>query len=238
MNKSYDKYAQVQQPSLEANPLARYGKLIAGLVALAVLASAAWAYWRYQQQTARDAVASEYAALTAEEQKLALNPTDEVARKRYQQQAQQLVQRYPDSGYRTQISLQQAQQAADQGQLDEAIRQLQQVINQPQADAGMKQLAWLRLARLQMAQNQLDTAANSLKQVTLPAFSASRDELIGDIALRRNQPQQALAAYQAAWQTLATRQEPRPLLKTKLEALGVTPVNIQPPSPIRQPATS
>jgi predicted negative regulator of RcsB-dependent stress response len=110
---------------------------------------------------------------------------------------------------------------------------LTQAVGLKVKDQGLMAIAWLRLTRVQAAQNKLDVALATLKNVQDPAFSASADELRGDILIQKNDVASAKAAYASAWSALVKRQQSRQLLKVKMNALGLEPVDIVTPNPIR-----
>ncbi|GAC1374516.1 MAG: hypothetical protein NVS3B3_10580 [Aquirhabdus sp.] len=133
-----------------------------------------------------------------------------------------------------QALLLQAKVTAAQGEWTSAEKALTQAVGLKVEDQGLVNIAWLRLARVQAAQDKADTALTSLKNVSAPAFLASADELRGDILLQKNDVKGAQAAYESAWASLVKRQQSRELLKVKMNAIGLVPTEITPPSPIRE----
>jgi predicted negative regulator of RcsB-dependent stress response len=129
--------------------------------------------------------------------------------------------------------LMQAKVTADQGEWASAEKALTQAVGLKVKDPGLTTIAWLRLARAQFAQNKLDAALISLKNVKNPAFSASADELRGDILVQKNDIAGAKSAYASAWSSLVKRQQSRQLLKVKMNAFGLEPIDIVNPNPIR-----
>ena len=75
----------------------------------------------------------------------------------------------------------------------------------------------LRLARLLLAEGQLDEARTQLDQVLSASYSAEQQELRGDLFLAENNLEQARAAYEAA--LAAQGGGGNPLLRLKLENL-------------------
>ena len=61
------------------------------------------------------------------------------------------------------------------------------------------------------------------------AFEPSRQELLGDVYLAKNDSENAKKAYLAAWDVLRERQENRAVLALKLQSLGVTVEPIEVP---------
>ena len=207
------------------------GAVLTGLL-IALIAYFGWSYWQKTQHAEQSIVSAEYQKLqdayTATEQA----PENPALKTEFLASADQLVKGNPDSAYAFHSLLLQAKAATDRQDYPAATQALQKAAAQKIDDAGLIQLVQLRLARIQAQQNQLDAALATLAKVTDPAFVPSAQELKGDLLFQKNQLEPAKAAYQAAWDARAKREEPRELLRVKMEAIGMTVKEIPVDSPL------
>lgn len=216
--------------------LKSYGSAIVSGILIALIIFFGYQYWMKKQAAERFTLANQYQQVVDAAQRLGANPDDQAARTQYFSQADSLVKANTDSAYAIQTQFLSAKLAAAKGDYATAEKQLTAATQNKTGDAGLTQLAWLRLAYMQTAQNKNDAALNSLKQVTDAAFLPSANEAKGDILVQKNDMQGAKVAYQAAWDELAKRQEPRALLQVKLESVGVNVPDLKIDGPIRQPS--
>lgn len=202
------------------------GAVVTGLL-VALIAYFGWSYWHKSQQAAQSVVAAEYQQLqdayTATEQA----PEDAALKTEFLSSADRLVKANPDTAYAFHSLLLQARAAMDREDYPAATQALQKAVTQNIEDTGLMQLAQLRLARVQVQQEQLDAALATLAKVTDPAFVPSAQELKGDILFQKDQLEPAKTAYQAAWDALVKREEPRELLRIKMQAIGMTADEIE-----------
>lgn len=222
------------------NGNSRMLKILLVLLLIPLLAWLGKWLWDGQAQQERVAAAQSYAVVSKAQDALGKSETGQPAQadeSRFQQAVSEVVKNHPETSYALFGLMQQASQLAQGGKWPEAEKTLTQAVALPDQDTGLRQLAYLRLARIQWQQGKLQPAKVSLNQVTLPAFAASRDELKGDIAVQENQPAAARTAYQAAWNQLAARHEPRGTLKIKMESLGMMPADILPLTPVSDTAS-
>lgn len=216
--------------------LKTYGSAILTGILIALIAFFGWQYWQKKQAVERYNLATQYQQVVDASQRLAANPDNQVMRTQYFSQADALVKANPDSAHALQTHFLSAKIAAAKGDYAVAEKQLLAASKSQVKDEGLKQLVWLRLSYMQMAQGKYDAALTSLKSVTEAAFLPSANEAKGDILVQKNDLPGAKAAYQAAWDALAKREEPRQLLQVKLESLGVTVKDLDIEGPIRKPA--
>jgi predicted negative regulator of RcsB-dependent stress response len=207
-----------------------YGSSALTGVLLALIAYFGWQYWQNRQAQINNETMNQYQRILEDSSKAT---ADKSAQSRFISSVQSLVQAHPDSVFALNALLMQAKVTADQGEWAGAEKALMQAVSLKVNDQGLIMIAWLRLARAQAAQNKLDVALATLKNVQDPAFSASADELRGDILIQKNDVASAKAAYASAWSALVKRQQSRQLLKVKMNALGLEPVDIVTPNPIR-----
>ena len=208
-----------------------YGSSALTGILLALIAFFGWHYWEKRQENKNTETMLQYQKVVVESEGAA---TDKAAQSRFISNVQSLVKANPNSIFALQALLLQAKVTAAQDEWAGAEKALTQAVALKVEDKGLINLAWLRLARVQAAQSKSDKALASLKNVSEPAFLASSDELRGDIFVQKNDLKAAKAAYESAWAALVKRQQTRELLKVKMNAIGLTPAEITPPSPIRQ----
>lgn len=200
------------------------------------------AYFGFQYMQKRDAVSQIEASAQFQELEQAqtkLTTTSKEGDKTaFYAQVKKLVDAHPKSIYAMQALLLQAQQYATDNKLAEAENTYVQAAALPIKDAGMVAIANLRLAQTQLAQNKAKEALTTLAKVTLPFFSASKDELTGDAYVALKDNDNAKTAYEQAWKVLQERNEPRPILRLKMEELGMKPATIKPVQVLKDAAIS
>ena len=114
------------------------------------------------------------------------------------QQVETLKADYSGTPYPALGSLIAAKSLYEAGKAAEAIAALQSVIDQA-PDPALARLAALRLARIQVAENQLDAAEKTLQtHDTGAAFAGEFAAVRGDIARAKGDLEAARAAYQQA----------------------------------------
>jgi predicted negative regulator of RcsB-dependent stress response len=190
-----------------------YGSSVLTGVLLALIAFFGWHYWQNRQTQINIEMMNQYQGILEDSAKAT---TDKSEQSRFISSVQTLVRVHPDSVFALNALLMQAKVTADQGEWASAEKALTQAV-------GLKV----------KAQNKLDAALVSLKNVKDPAFSASADELRGDILVQKNDIASAKSAYASAWSSLVKRQQSRQLLKVKMNAFGLEPIDIVNPNPIR-----
>ncbi|HXH03509.1 MAG TPA: tetratricopeptide repeat protein [Candidatus Competibacteraceae bacterium] len=182
-----------------------------GAIAVGVILGLAgifgWQYWQRYQATQAEQASTDYQILVK-----AIEAGD---RDQARRQGEALLGGYPKSAYAALGALQLARLAVESNDYAKAAEHLRWAV----ANAGLEEtriIARLRLARVLLAQGQLDQAEAELNQVTLEAFQGERQELLGDLYLQRSDPSKARAAYEAARAAGGAS----PLLPLKLDSLG------------------
>lgn len=216
--------------------LKSYGSAMVTGILIALIIFFGYQYWMKKQAIERFNLANQYQQVVDAGQRLGSDPQNQAARTQYFSQADKLVKANSDSAYAIQTQFLSAKLAAAKGDYATAEKQLTAATQSKTSDEGLTQLAWLRLAYMQAAQSKNDAALASLTHVTDVAFLPSANEAKGDILLQKNDVKGAQVAYQAAWDELAKRQEPRALLQVKLEGVGVNVPDLKIDGPIRQPS--
>ncbi|ADN76947.1 Protein of unknown function DUF2133 [Ferrimonas balearica DSM 9799] len=128
----------------------------------------------------------------------------------------QFQNEYGESGYGPLSQLLLARAAVEAGDLAKAETLLTEVL--PSMDSATAPMVTLRLARVQLAQDKLDAAQATLEKVTSEAFAAQREELKGDVLVKKGEMDAARAAYQSALD--AGGAQTSPALQMKLDDLA------------------
>lgn len=146
-----------------------------------------------------------------------------------------LVAGHGKTAYAWQALMMKARHQADGGDLKGAMETLTQALSIDLQDEGLSALTTLRLAQVKLALGDVDGALKLANETMPEAFMPSRQELLGDIYVAKNDTENAKKAYEQAWEILTKRQEVRASLSLKMQALGMTPAPITQPSPVSMP---
>ncbi len=166
--------------------------LLVGVV-LALVVVFGWQGWqKYQSNQAQGASLVYQQLLEA-----ALEPSGKPDAVKVAELANTLKSEYAGSHYAQYGSLFVAKVAVEAGKLDDAANELQAIVNKP-ADDSLAELARQRLARVLAAQNKAEDALKLLDTQAAPAFTASREELKGDLLVQLGRADDAHAAYEKA----------------------------------------
>ncbi|MBS9779898.1 MAG: tetratricopeptide repeat protein, partial [Moraxellaceae bacterium] len=115
----------------------------------------------------------------------------------------------------------QAKQYMDNNDSKSAVPVLKSASEIKIDDLGLKAITRLRYAQALLADGQVDNAKKEAMKEVAGSFEASKQELLGDIYLAKNDKEQAIRSYQNAWKLLEKRQENRPILLLKMQNLGI-----------------
>lgn len=133
--------------------------------------------------------------------------------------AGQLKDEFGGTEYAVYAGLFLAKEHVQAEKFDAAIAELEWVLGNTE-DIRMQDLVNARIARLLSAQGKHDDALARLSAKG-ESFKGEFLELSGDIHLRKQQAQQALVAYKAAYALVKDEPQSQPLLAVKLANLGV-----------------
>lgn len=131
--------------------------------------------------------------------------------------ANRILDDYKSTTYATFATLMLAKLAAEAGELGEAESRLRSILsNSPREE--FEHIVRLRLARVLIAADKLADAEKTLSISNTGDFSASYEELRGDILVKQNKIDEARQAYKKA---LANDTgDSNPILRMKLDDLG------------------
>jgi len=189
----------------------RWGNLLMLGLAVVIAAAAGWRYWQNHVATQSLEAATVYEKLT---QSLAANDT-----KAARDAGAMLIEQYKGTAYAPRAALLLAKLNVGAKDLKSAQTQLEWAAAHSKEPA-VKDLARLRLAAVQLDQQQYDAALKTLSATHSDAFAFRFHDLKGDVLLAQGKPAEARAAYQAAFGKMAEDNPYRNIVELKLDALG------------------
>ena len=212
----------------------RYGSPIVTGVLLAVTAAFGWQWWEKNQSVTSSNATVQYQNILNK----AGSSNDDKAFAALKAEAEKIISDYPDTAQALQTQLLLAQLAFDKQDYTTANTVLSAATKSKVKDEGLKAIASLRLAYTQIEQNKLDDALKTLDSIKIVEFSPSVQEARGDIYVAKQDLESAKKAYQAAWDALVKREQPKELLQIKLANLGVLVEEPTIDSPIQTPTAA
>lgn len=222
--------------------LKKHGNTILTIVLVVLAAYFGWQYYQNHYAKIDTVAADAYTNISNTNEQLimtAQNPQlDEAAKKKLVDeenklfaQIDDLVAKHGDTAYAWQGLMMKARHQVDNNDLKGAIASLQEA-SKIELDDGLTAMTKIRLARVMLADGDTGSAFATANEALPQAFEASRQELLGDIYLAKNEVDNAKKAYTSAWEALRTRQENRAVLSLKLQSLGVVVQPIEPPAAV------
>jgi len=189
----------------------RWGNLLMVGLAVAVAAVAGWRYWQNSVATQGLKAATVYEQLT---RSLETNDT-----KAAREAGAMLIDQYKTTPYAPRAALLLAKLNVGAKDMKSAQTQLEWAVANSKEPA-VRDMARLRLASVQLDQNQFDAALKTLSATHSDAFAPRFSDLKGDVLLAQDKPAEARAAYQAAFGKLPEDNPYRNIVELKLDALG------------------
>lgn len=209
----------------------RYGSPIVTGVLLALAGFLGWQWWDKNHQVTSANMTVQYQNLENQAQAV----STDAAYKKLLADADKVVAEQSDSAQALQTQLLIASVAFNRADYATANKLLTAASNSKVKDEGLTAIAKLRLAYTQVEQKQADNALKTLDSIKVEAFIPSVQEARGDILVGKNDIEAAKKAYQAAWDVLVKREEPRALLQMKLANLGVVVEEPEIETPVQAP---
>lgn len=226
-----------EQQSMQA--LKQYGGYIVMAIVIALGGYFGWTYWQNHGGRIDEATMNDFAKIQIDQNQIASlesQATDDSIKKQLADANANLtkdldsfIAKHPNSVYTWQALMLKAKQQSDSNDYKGAVETLKKAQAMNMEDLGLKALATLRYAQVLLANNQVDDAKQALQATLPPAFDASKEELLGDIAMQKNDKATAISHYEKAWQIIEKRNEnndikqDRALLRLKMENVGLTP---------------
>lgn len=177
----------------------RYGNKVVAVVAVILMIVVGFQYNHYRTTHNNVQAAEMYQKMMIMAQAPQVNPSA------IQQQAQQIINLYPSSVYATFSAWESAKISVQNNQLDQASQALTTAV-QNSHDANAKAISKLRLARIQLAQNQPQEAINTLNGINNDGFTVMKDMIMGDAYVQLKDNTQARNVWTQAL-TLAQQQD-------------------------------
>ena len=137
----------------------------------------------------------------------------------FQLTANELMEDYPKTPYATLAALQLADQAVQQGNLEDALKNLQWVVAYSNKKS-LQEIAKMRAARVLLAQNKPQDALKLLQTMDDSAFLPEVALIKGDSYLALGDKTAARNAYQNSLNTLPPNAVIRPLVQMKFDQLA------------------
>ncbi|MBE5252092.1 MAG: YfgM family protein [Enterobacterales bacterium endosymbiont of Blomia tropicalis] len=163
---------------------ANNGKALAVGVVIGIAALGGWRYWANHEESSAKTVSAQYQQLTNAMQ----------ADKPQTLEAVSNFARDNSNTYGALASMDVAKQYVDSNQLDKAAAQLQNGLKDTK-DANLQAVINLRLARIQLQQNQADAALKTLEGVKGDGWTAIVADIRGEALLSKGDKQGARDAW-------------------------------------------
>ena len=207
---AYDIEEQEQIESLKAW-WAKYGNAILGVLAIVLLAAAAWNGWNWYQR--RDSAQ----AMTYFEALEKAAEAGDIAR--VKDSAGTILENYGRSAYAPRAALIASHAYLKAGDAKSAKAQLQWIIDRSK-DAALIPVAKLRLAALLLDEKNYDEAFKQVDGTPPEAFASLFADRRGDVLVAQGKRDEAKAAYKLALEKLDPATDLRSSIQLKLDALG------------------
>lgn len=134
-------------------------------------------------------------------------------------QGNEIIKHYPNTPYQVLTQLKLAQQAVHAKQLQQALNYLLAVVDHAK-DPQFQAIARQRAARLLITMRQFEKALTLIDHKTCEPYTATCEEIKGDIFLAQGDKKKAFQAYQMAKAAVPNIEDLHPLLQMKLDDLG------------------
>ncbi len=206
-----DQFDEHEQGERVRKWLQNNGTSLLGGVALGLLAIGGWQYWQSSKSSHLLEAAEQYGRFqkALEEEK-----PDQI-----EAIGKALTDKYGETPYAVLATLRQANTQFKAKKTDEAVKLLEKAIGLAD-DATLKQLIVLRVARIELSTDKIDEAVARLKTIDVPALTALREELAGDIAMKQGKLDQARTAYKEALTLTDSASPMKNILELKLTSAG------------------
>ena len=178
--------------------------LIAGIV-IGIIVLAGYKYWTDGKQQEAQQASAMYSALLSY-----VGDKTEFTK--------DLQKNYYKTPYAALATLLLVKDSVNANNVDKAITGLKWVIKNNHSDA-IKHLAQQRLARLYLSKNNIAAAEELIKGIKADGFSATYNEVRGDINLAKKLPLQAKENYKIALSSLLPGDQRSAIIKMKLDDL-------------------
>ena len=169
----------------------KYGNAFITIACIIVVAIVGWQYWHKKQLQKNIDAAELYQKLSVITANASTN-TDAIIN-----QAAYINSVYPHSIYADFAHLEMAKQAVLKNNLVEAKQILQQLVSQSK-NINLQAIATLRIARIEIAEHNPQSAITRLNNLSTPGYTLSKDMLLGDAYLAQKNFAKAKQHWQQA----------------------------------------
>lgn len=197
----------------------QYGGMISWAIIIVGFIAFGLYYWRHHQEVVREQASDHYMAL--------LEGVEKKDKETINSKAQVLINDYTSSPYASLAGFVLAQEAVQANELNNAEQHLRWVIDHSKQE-NFQSIAKIRLMRLLIAENKLDEALKLYNEKTANGFLTLLAELKGDILLKQKNIEGAKEAYELAYTSAPEEGMHGPLLKMKMEELGINTEKSEP----------
>jgi Uncharacterized protein conserved in bacteria len=209
---AFDVYDDYEQGERVQQWLRKNGVSIAVGIALGLVLIFGWQQWKAHRAGHEQTAANEYGALQAA---VATNKTTES-----DVRTESLMKDYSDTAWAVFAAGERAQRNVLAGQFDKAAGDLEWAQAHAKDDT-LKALVGLRVAQMKYAQGKPQDALTALDALQGKGFSASAQELRGDVLVKLGRQDDARKAYEAAIAAMGDSAPQRGVVQTKLDDLAV-----------------
>ncbi|MWJ27264.1 tetratricopeptide repeat protein [Halomonas sp. ZH2S] len=189
--------------------------LIVG-AALAAAGIFGWNAWETHQENQAEAASLRYQQLT---NLSTADELDEEALGEARRLVSEITDNHADTLYAEMALLLDADMAAQQGELENAKAALEQVLTES-SRPYVKSLAWLRLARVEVADGNPERALELLDEPISDSLAAQRANVRGDAYFALNREGEARNAWNEALNLAENQEQPLYGVQLKLDDLG------------------
>lgn len=203
-------YTEAEQLELLKKWWHEYGTAAIIGILLALILGFGWRYWQQHREQKLAHVSMRYEQLLTN----VVNGNSDAV----QNDANRLIERYPNTPYTQLAALQLARQDVYQNKLADAEDKLQWVMKHGD-NSALREVARLRVARVFLADNQAQKALAILDDVEDKAYQPVALEVKGDVYAAMGKYAQARDAYSQALKALPEFAVMQPLLQMKLDNL-------------------
>jgi predicted negative regulator of RcsB-dependent stress response len=172
------------------------GRYLIICIAVPVFAYLGWQWWTKTQQQYAEQASAIYSELTDSVAAAGLEPLSDEALTTASFLVEQLKNDFGDTAYAVNASLLQAKLDVDNGDLDKAVNELKFAIDNGNSDIQL--IAKHRLARVYLAQKNIDDALALASYDKDDAFASKFADLRGDIYVAKGDKALAIVQYQQA----------------------------------------
>lgn len=189
----------------------KYGNMLSwGVIIIAFIASAIM-YWRHHQKVEHDAASDHYMAL--------LEGLEKNDKETINSKAETLIKEYSTSPYASLAEFVVAHQAISDNNIAKAEEKLKWIMEKSTLQ-NFQDIARIRLMRLYISQNKLDEALKYYSDKKGPYLTLMA-ELKGDVLVQKKDIEGAKQAYALALSSTPEEGMHGPLLKMKMQELGL-----------------